>query len=169
MGTSNNSMTFEFQSLPKNVAELTALPEIALTTPFQAAALTVAILCNYNDDVQATIDMINYIKGPQPLSAYETQFLKDRLKGKNYIPLSFFAGTSPQNNYVPTQPYTITISSDPYSFVEDGYAKLVIKSSGADSVRPIKLRRKGAEGPWFLWENYLLSDIRQPVAADPWA
>ena len=34
--------------------------------------------------------------------------------------------------------------------------------------RPIKLRKK-ADGQWCLWEQYLLTDIRQPKANDPWA
>lgn len=42
-----------------------------------------------------------------------------------------------------------------------------IRSSGADSPRPIKLRQKGNQ--WFLWEQYLMPDIRKPKSADPWA
>ena len=37
-----------------------------------------------------------------------------------------------------------------------------------DSPRPIKLRRKG-NGQWFLWEQYLMTGIRIPTSADPWA
>ena len=160
--------TFTFNGIPKNVAELSALPEAALTNPFQAAALTVLALCRYCEDTQSGIDMLNWLKGPQPLSTYEQQFLRDRLRGKAYVPNSYFAGTSPQNNYTPPQPLTVIVKDDPYSYVEEGYAKLLIQSSGADTARPIKMRRKGQE-TWFLWEQFLLPDIRQPVANDPWA
>ena len=40
---------------------------------------------------------------------------------------------------------------------------------GADSARQIRLRTKPSTGQWFLWEQFLLSDIRVPVSADPWA
>ena len=54
------------------------------------------------------------------------------------------------------------------SYVEDGYCKLFIPCGGADDPRPIKLRRKG-NGQWFLWEQYLMTGIRIPTSADPWA
>ena len=50
----------------------------------------------------------------------------------------------------------------------EGYAKLFVRSSGEDSPRQIDLRRKG-DGRWFLWEQFLLSDIRIPANEDPWA
>ena len=46
---------------------------------------------------------------------------------------------------------------------------LVGFSGGADSARQIKLRTKPSTGQWFLWEQFLLADIRKPVSADPWA
>lgn len=52
--------------------------------------------------------------------------------------------------------------------MEEGYCKLFIPCGGADDPRPIKLRRKG-NGQWFLWEQYLMTGIRVPTSADPWA
>jgi len=46
---------------------------------------------------------------------------------------------------------------------------MYVTSGGADSPRPIKLRKKPSTGQWFLNEIQCLSDIRTPVAADPWA
>ena len=59
-------------------------------------------------------------------------------------------------------------SSNHTSNVEEGYCKLFIPCGGADDPRPIKLRRKG-NGQWFLWEQYLMTGIRVPTSADPWA
>lgn len=165
----NKTKSFTFHQLPTSVAELQAMPEAALKTPFQTAALTVAVLCHYETDPQVTIEMLNVLKGPQALSPYDIQFLRDRLSGKGYKACSFFRGATPENNYTPTEPLTITVSSGPYSFQEKGYANLLIQSSGADSPRQIKMREKPSSGEWFLWENYLLADIRTPVASDPWA
>lgn len=66
-------------------------------------------------------------------------------------------------------PDTIIISDNVYSYQDEGYVRLDIKSSGADSPRQVKLRLKPSTGQWFLWEQYLLSDIRIPVEEDPWA
>ena len=166
---SAKSETFTFESLPKTLDELKALPEADLSTPFRTAALTVAALCSYEDNQEATFEMINFLRGPRPMSAYEQQFLRDRLGGKMYVIRSFFAGTSPQNNYTPSEPLSLTFFEDPYTYANEGYAKLNIRSSGADSPRQITLRKKPSTGEWFLWENYLLSDIRIPVAEDEWA
>ena len=159
--------TFTFNALPTSVAELQTLPEYAMSDPFMTAALTVAILCRYVADPQATAEMLNAIKGPRPLSPFEIQFLRDRLAGKGYKPYSYFRGATPANNYTPDQPYTITVRDDPYSYQNEGYARLQMHSFGADTDRPITLRKKGDQ--WLLWEQMLLSDIRTPAKDDEWA
>ena len=105
------------------------------------------------------------------LSEYEKQFLADRFRDKDYVPRSYFSGATPENNYEPSEPYTLTFFENPYSRenFSEGYLTLHIKSGGADSARQIKLRTKPSTGQWFLWEQFLLSDIRKPAAADPWA
>ncbi len=159
-----------FKELPENLSQLQALPESSLDTPFKTAALTVCALCAYAADKDAGIEMLNFLKGPQPLSPYDLQFLKDRfMDGKTYVPLSYFEGAVPGNNYSPSEPLTIEVFSNPYSYDNEGYAKLYIKSGGADTERPITLRKRGSDGKWFLWEQMLLADIRKPVASDPWA
>lgn len=160
--------TFTFPYLPQNVAQLKALPEANLTNAFSVAALVVTVLCRYEESPQDTIDMLNFLRGPRPLSPYEVQFLRDRLRGKAYVPRSYLAGTTPQNNYTPSVPYSVTVSDSPYSYTNEGYATLYIRSSGADSERSVQLRCKGNQ-QWFLWENFLMSDIRIPVEQDPWA
>lgn len=161
--------TFQFTDLPSNLAELKALPEASLSTPYQTAALTVLALCRYGDNPEEAIEMLNYLKGPQVLSNYDIQFLHDRLAGKGYKPFSFFQGARPENSYTPEQPYQISVFDGPYSYQEEGYIKLLLRSSGADNPREIKLRAKPSSGEWFLWENYLLADIRTPQIGDPWA
>lgn len=163
----NKKETFRFAALPESVDEMKALPEASLDSPFKAAALTVCALCAYAAAPQVGVDMLNFLKGPQPLSTYELQFLRDRFSDKKYVPFSYFQGSSPDNNYTPTEPFTITIETNPYSYADEGYAKLFIRSTGADSPREVKLRRKGEQ--WFLWEQFLLPGIREPKANDPWA
>lgn len=113
--------------------------------------------------------MLDFLKGPESLSNLEKQFLRDRLRGKGYKSLSFFAGATPDNGYSPQTPYQITVSSNPYSFDTENWATVYVQSGGADSPRPIKLRKKPSTGQWFLNEIQCLSDIRIPTADDPWA
>ena len=161
--------TFTFAALPESLAELQALPEASLSTPYQTAALTVCALCAYAADQRIGTEMLNWLRGPRPLTGVDISFLNDRFRGgKTYLPFSYFAGASPENNYTPREPFALTVESSHISDAEQGYKKLFIPCGGADSPRPIKLRRKG-DGRWFLWEQYLLTDIRPPNAADPWA
>ena len=166
-----NSYTVTFSKLPVNLAELRALPEANLLKPHFAAALTVAALCRYPADPNACFEMLDYLRGPRPLSVFEKQFIADRFRGKDYVPRSYFAGTSPENGYTPSQPYTITVYENPYSRdnLNEGYLTLHLNSSGADSPRQIKVRTKPSTGQWFLWDQFILSDIRIPEALDPWA
>ena len=166
---SSKKETFTFTDIPRSVADLQKLPESDLSTPFKTCALTMLALLNYGDDPEGTIEMLNFLKGPEPVSPLEKQFLKDRLQGKEYVVRSYFAGSSPANNYIPTEPLHITIYDNPYSYPEQGWATLHMDSTGADSPRQIKCRLKPSTNQWFLVENMALSDIRTPAAADPWA
>ena len=166
----NKRETFTFAALPESLAQLQALPEAALDTPFQTAALTVLALCAYAADRQIGTDMLNWLRGPRPLNGQEISFLNDRFRaGKTDLPFPYFAGSTPDNNYTPAQPYTIRVESNHVSGEEQGYMKLFIPCGGADSPRPIKLRQRGSDGKWFLCEQYLLTGVRTPKSADPWA
>ena len=160
---------FTFAYVPKSVEELKVLPESNMDSPYKSAALTMLVLCNYKNDVEGTHSMLDFLKGPEPLNPYEKQFLRDRLRDKEYKPFSFFEGANVDNDYTPTLPLTIVVSETPYSFREDNWATLYIKSGGADSPRPIKFRRKPSTGQWFVNEIQCLSDIRTPKSSDPWA
>lgn len=163
--------TVTFQKLPENLMELKAIPEGALLKPEHTAALTIAALCRYPADKSAAIEMLAYLQGPKGFSVFEQQFIADRFRDKDYVPRSYFTGATPQNNYEPFYPYTVTVFENSYSRnnIKEGYLTLQVCSGGADSPRQIRLRHKSSTGQWFLWEQFLLSDIRQPIKEDPWA
>ena len=166
----NKRETFTFSSLPESLAEMQALPEASLDTPFKTAALTVLALCAYAADKNIGTEMLNWLRGPRPLNGQEISFLNDRFRdGKTYLPFTYFSGSTPENNYTPTEPYTIVVESNHVSGEEHGYMKLFIPCGGADDPRPIKMRQRGSDGKWFLWEQYLLTGVRTPKSADPWA
>lgn len=157
---------FQFARLPENLRELLDLPESALETPFQTAALTVLALCVYAADPAKGTEMLNYLQGPRALSAYDKQFLRDRLVGKTYKPFSFFEGAVPENNYTADQPFSLTVRTQAHSFAQVGQVALYLKSGGADTERPIILRPHGDR--WYLWEQLLLPDIRKPASENIW-
>lgn len=163
-----STQTFAFEMLPQNIAALQAMPEAALETPFQTAALTVCALCVYGTNKTAGEEMLNFLRGPRPLSGYDISFLNDRFRDGKHIPFSYFQGATPENDYTPAQPYKITITAGPYADANPGYKKLHISSGGADNPREIVLRQKG-NGQWFLWDQFLMVGIRQAKSEDPWA
>jgi len=165
----NRTETFTFTKLPTSLAELQAMPEAKLDSPFATVALTLAALCYFETDHQATFEMLDFLKGPADTSNFEKQFIAEHLGDALYKPRSFFAGATPQNGYKPNQPYTISVMENPYSFDNENWATLWVKSGGGDNERPVKLRKKPSTGQWFLVEIQCLGDIRVPVEEDPWA
>ena len=96
----NQTVTFTFQELPESLAQMQALPEASLDTPFKTAALTVCALCAYGADKNIGKEMLNWLRGPRPLNGQDISFLNDRFRdGKSYIPFSYFVGASPENGY----------------------------------------------------------------------
>ncbi|HHX37623.1 MAG TPA: hypothetical protein GX717_06545 [Clostridiaceae bacterium] len=160
---------FVFYKVPTQVQELMMLPEAMLDSPFKTAALAMLALLQYEGNPEISFAMLDALSGPEPLTPYKKSFIRDRLMGKAYKVRSFFSGATVDNNYTPTQPYRISVLQNPYSFSNENWATLYVQSSGADSPRPIKLRRKPSTNQWFLNELECLGDIRPPRSADPWA
>jgi hypothetical protein len=157
-----------FEKLPATAEELAALPQAALADPFDTAALTVLALSVYPQDREASLAMLEHLRGPRPMSPYEKQFIRDRFMDTDYVPRSYFKGAVPQNDYQPSLPHTLFVSDNPYSYQNEGYAKLYISSGGADSPRQVTLRQ-AKDGKWYLWEQFLLVGIRAPESENPWA
>ena len=164
----NRTEEIVFDRLPETLEEFKAMPQAALSTPFQTAAMTVLAFCFYPQNPQLSLDMVNYLRGPRPLSGYDQSFIKDRFRDSDYVPRSYFEGATPQNDYLPQEPYRIRVSENPYSYQNQGYATLYIRSGGADSPRSVQLRLT-KDGKWYLWEQCILVGIRQPESQNPWA
>ena len=133
-----------FSAIPATLAQFAALPQAAMGSPFETAAMFVLALGLYKVDRNICITMINHLKGPHPLNQHDISFLNDRMaqNGKHaFIAESYLNGATPQNDYTPTEPYTVAVSDGPYSYQEQGYAALNILSGGADNPRPIKMRQ----------------------------
>lgn len=164
----NKSIDISFPAVPESYDEFVSLPEAKMETPFETAAMTVLALCVYPKDRELSIKMLNYLRGPRPLSGMDINFIRDRFMDKDYVPRSYFEGAVLENDYTPDKPYKITVSDNPYSYENKGYAKVFVKSGGADSPREIVLR-EAKDGKWYLWDQFILSDVRKPESENPWA
>lgn len=165
---SNKSEKIVFSALPTTLEEFNSLPQASLSTPFETAAMTVLAFTYYPQNRELSLQMLDSLRGPRPLSGMDKQFIRDRFMDKDYVPRSYFEGATPENDYTPAEPYTIIVSENPYSYQNRGYATLYIKSGGADGLRSVQLR-EAKDGKWYLWEQFLLSDIRPPESTNPWA
>ena len=161
-------MQVTLNMLPASLAEFRNL---SLNTPDEVVAGFLCALNLYIKDKDAGVAAMDLLRGPRPMTPYDAQFLRDRLRGKEYLPLAYFEGAAPENSYTPAQPYVLNVLADPRpQDIEPGYLRVFIATPGADSPRPIKLRQKPSTGEWFLWDHKgLLSGIRTPAAEDPWA
>jgi hypothetical protein len=74
--------------------------------------------------------------------------LKHRLNELSHLPLIYYAGASPQNKYTPqAPPYQVELFANPHSYIasNDGTMriKLFVKTLGADSARPVTVKKTG--------------------------
>lgn len=163
-------MQLAFKKAPADYDEFAAIAT-DLTKPESICALFILALDLYTRDNDAGVAAVNLLRGPRPMNNMEIQFLRDRLRDKKYLPLAYFDGAAPENGYTPSSPLTIQLYPDPRpQDCEAGYIRIFLKTKGADSPRPIKLRQKPSTGEWFLWEySSVLTGIRIPTALDPWA
>lgn len=158
--------TVTMDKLPKSVLELKSEAE-KMHSPEGTAILTIAALCLYPENRDESLAMLDYLRGPRPLSIAEKQFIRDRFMDKDYVPRSYFKGATPDNDYTPDLPYELEVIDQELP-EEDGYETRYLRSGGADSLRPIKFRNKPSTGEWFLWEQLLLAGIRELASKDPW-
>ena len=165
--SSGGRQSVTFEALVATLEEFTELQQAAMRSPYDTAAMMVMALNRYAQNSAVAITMINHLKGPVPLTARELGFIKMQMF--DYLARSYFAGATPQNDYTPSQPYTVDISDNPNSYIEQGCAKLYISCGGADSPRPVTMRL-AKDGKWYLTEySSLLLGCRKPESTNPWA
>lgn len=161
--------TIVFNTIPECLEDFKALPQAAISTPVDAAAMAILAFSIYPKDSNLSLQMVEYLRGPRPMNGIDRQFIADRFRGKDYVPRSYFAGATPNNNYAPTKPYAVTVSENTYTYANPGYAKLFLQSGGADDPRPVTLRQAKDE-KWYLWEySSILLGVRPPESTNPWA
>ena len=128
-------MQVKLNTLPATLAEFQALPR---STPEEVCAGFLCALNLYTKSPNDGVAAMDLLRGPRPMTPYDSQFLRDRLRGKEYLPLAYFDGATPQNGYRPTAPYTLTVLPDQRpQDVEEGYLRVFLQTAGADAPRPV--------------------------------
>ena len=124
-------MQVKLNTLPATLAEFQALPR---STPEEVCAGFLCALNLYTKSPNDGVAAMDLLRGPRPMTPYDSQFLRDRLRGKEYLPLAYFDGATPQNGYRPTAPYTLTVLPDQRpQDVEEGYLCVFLQTAGADA------------------------------------
>ncbi|MBR3036751.1 MAG: hypothetical protein IKI54_05625 [Lachnospiraceae bacterium] len=156
--------------LPQDVEDMKSLPNYDQKNEYVVAALTVAALLRYGENKEDGKAMLDLLNGPDSPANRDLMLMDLKLGERPYLMRSYFAGATPENNYTPTQPYTVELIEYSNSREEENYVYLSILCGGADSPRQIRLRKKPSTGEWFIWIfQGLLSDIRIPKSEDEWA
>ena len=157
----------EFSALPLTLDQFMALPQAEMQSPYETVAMLVVALNLYTQNKDESLAMMNFLKGPEPLSQHDISLIKMQMT--DYLARSYFAGATPDNDYTPSQPYSVVISDNPYSYAEQGHVNLFVHCGGADSPRPVKTRL-AKNGRWYLTGHAsLLVGIREPESTNPWA
>ena len=160
----------KLDKLPENVEEMQALPVYDQKDEYAVAALTVAALLRYGQNKEDGKAMLDLLNGPESPANRDLMLMDLKLNEKDYLMRSYFVGATPENNYTPTQPYTVEMIEYSNAREEENYVYLSIVCGGSDNPRQIRLRRKPSTGEWFIWIfQGLLTDIRIPKSEDEWA
>lgn len=163
-------------SFPKIMNSIEELENVNRTNPYYVSASLVHVLTVYQPQNETLFyEMLQLLMGPyQEISPLLKQQIKDRMLQHDkygYIGNSYFVGATPENDYQPKIPYEVEVQENDYSKSEEGYLRLLLKSGGADHLRPVTLRL-AKDGNYYLWSDSilgLLSDIKPVESSNPWA
>jgi len=156
-------MKFSVNHLPKTQVELENVVEDYSQTAEGAAVFCILALNLASTEISSTSTILELINPDISLSM--KQLTERQLKKSSYVIRSYFSGTSPANNYsIPEEYLELVLSTNKYSGnVEEGKIKFFIDCSGADSPRPVTVK-KNSQQKWYAHEfSSLIVGIRAPV------
>ena len=166
------------ERLPATIDEFLEGRERLGGNPSGATALFVAAMIRYAEDQSAGLPMLvsilvndnTLLSSARAGSGYRgydlassTRFLIDRVIQSPWIPSSYIQGTSPSGGYqLPAGPLRLEFSENPTSQIGPDEVRIFVASTGADSPRPLRLKRNSA-GIWKVAEfSSLVVGVRQP-------
>jgi hypothetical protein len=169
----------EVPGLPATVEELVALRDRIATTPEGGAAVMVLALLAYAQDpalgarfLTVALDQSQLQDGPDGFKGKQPgrmvlQNAKDRIGKAPGIARSYVQGTSNKDDYaLPAPPWRLSGREQPGD-VQGAKAKTFVRSTGADSPRPVHLA-KNERGHWKAtnWSSLEVGIKAPPKPAD---
>ena len=156
-------MIIQLDQIPNDIETFISMRNKLATTPEGGAAIFVLAMLLYaenkdlgNQALTIALDRDNLredskgYKGFSPATAYN--FHLQRFSEKPYWAKAYISGTTPANGYqLPAAPYTVELSRNAYSEIDDKNIKIFVECSGADSPRPIRLTAND-KGLWKVKE-----------------
>ncbi|MBN2571263.1 MAG: hypothetical protein JXA68_03985 [Ignavibacteriales bacterium] len=175
----NEVYTVEISDVPTSIESFTSLRDELSVTPQGGASVFVVAMLMYVQNAELGIqaftialDRNNLVednsgyKGFKPDKSF-TYMVQNYLQPRPYLANSYLLNTTFTDGYVlPSKPYQIKLSTNPYSQISETEIKLFIECSGADSPRPI-IMKKNDKGIWKT-SNYssLFVGIKTPPVSD---
>ncbi len=171
--------TTTINSLPTSVDEFIELRNQIANTPEGGASIFLVALKIYAENQQfgeqclvVAVDMGslqegNTYKGKSMMKS-DINLIKSQLSQNPKIPNSYIKGTSNLNNYEAKLPYIYEYNTNSNSGNEaDSYVRLFVNCSGADSPRPLHVK-KNDKGIWKAtnWSSVLVGIKKKPVSDD---
>lgn len=179
LAAADQKFPITLDTLPSNISEFEAMRDKIATTPEGGVLTLIVALKMYNENqpegIKALIvavdqGLLSKRDGSDSYKGYAISnatisLVKSQLGNYPYVINSYFPGATPENNYTPgSAPFSFELTANKYSgSVASGKIKLFIKSSGADSARPVTLK-KNNKGIWKAHEfSSIVVGIRKPA------
>lgn len=169
------SKTVTIDHIPSTTDEFIQMRDRMATTPEGGAAIFVLAAIKYTQDPVMGRHWVIIATDPYWLSASSADraykgfdlgnsanFSLQQTDNKKYIPNSYVKGTSVANGYqLNNAPYKISIERS--ADAGDKMVKVFIQTSGADTARPITMKKNDA-GVWKGFEySSIFVGVKQPV------
>lgn len=171
-----HSQNIKIADQPRNVNEFVTLRNAVATTPEGGAAMFLLALKIYVDNPKLgekclviSVDKSLLKEGKvykgYKLGETDMDLIKRNLNNNKLIPNSYISGSKPENSYKVELPYEYEFTVNLLGKSKDG-TKVFVKSSGADSKRPMVLK-KNNRGFWKVttWSS-VLANIKEPPEDD---
>ena len=169
--------TINIEKIPSSIEAFVSLRDGLAQSPEGGAAIFVTALIVYTEDqplgrqcLTIAADRARLREGSTGYKGWELiqpelRKIDERIKQRSYVARSYVLGTSADAAYaLPAAPHAFEITDNPHSGdKESGTYKVFVRSSGADSARPISLKRNN-KGLWKASEwSSLSSGVVPPV------
>lgn len=149
--------SFKIDAIPESVEGFLALRDTLADTPQGGAAVFVVAMYVYSVDVELGVPLLtialdsgDLTDGPRGYKDKEPtkrvlRSMQERILDRPYLAASYFQGTSAENGYaLPVPPLEIKVLEQD---MDKGSGKVFVHCTGADSPRPIQLK-KNSRGYW---------------------